>query len=549
LIIALLVILAGSTWTATAVEGPFPLIYHYEERGEIEVITSLAAYLFSIEEAELRSVYLYYETWGAAGGELMPGTATSLVQVDPAAIGDSAPILKEDRPILRRLMSLRLSFPLNSFIAYREFAPGATYPFAFEGQESPFELARAEIGDDGIAVVEFTGTVGEVAVVKRFIFEDNPYYTVDVEIETTHAGTDDIELRMRGAGFTPGERGPTLVYLFDGVRSEIARERGTYARFEGLGLVTKGTVLFLASDGSAGLAPFVSPTTDVSARFGVSWTVSPGTLTQSFRLYGGRRRFLLMEAAGLEEVDDPGTMARLIVPVVRFLNLLYRATGNFGWAIILFTILTRVLLYPLMRKQYHSMARMQKLQPKLKKIQARYSDDRQLQQQKLMELYKREGVNPLGGCLPMLVQLPLLILLWRAIFYSSEQMHLSPGFLWLADLSVRDPYYILVILTTAVMLIQQRMMTPMTADAGGSSKLMGYIFPLFMAVFFASFPAGLWLYYFLTTVLQVGQQAIVNWEIARSDTGTAAMEEPIDVEMEEEEEEGDDEREAGDGQG
>ncbi|UCF10088.1 MAG: membrane protein insertase YidC [Candidatus Bipolaricaulota bacterium] len=549
LVATLLVLAVGIGWTAAAVEGPFPLIYHYEQRGEVEVITSLAAYLFSIDEAELRSVYLYYETWGAAGGELMPGTTTSLVQVDPDAIGDSVPILKEDRPILRRLMALRLSFPLNSFIAQREFAPGASYPFAFDGQDAPFTLSRAEIREDGIAVIEFSGAVAGVNVVKRFLIEDTPYYTVDVEIETTNPGTEDVELRMSGAGSTPGDRGPTLVYLFDGVRSEIARERATYARFEGLGLVSKGTVLFLASDGSAGLAPFVTPTTDVSARFGVTWAAAPGTQTQSFKLYGGRRRFLLMEAAGLEEVDDPGTMARLIVPVVRFLNLLYRTTGNFGWAIILFTILTRVLLYPLMRKQYHSMARMQKLQPKLKKIQERYRDDRQLQQQKLMEMYKREGVNPLGGCLPMLVQLPLLVLLWRAIFYSSEQMHLSPGFLWLADLSVRDPYYILVILTTAVMLIQQRMMTPMSADAGGSSKLMGYIFPLFMAVFFASFPAGLWLYYFLTTVLQVGQQAIVNWEIARSDTGAAAVGEPIGDAEEEQGEEADDQREAGDGQG
>jgi len=119
-----------------------------------------------------------------------------------------------------------------------------------------------------------------------------------------------------------------------------------------------------------------------------------------------------------------------MIPVIQFLGMLYRATGNYGWAIILFTILTRVVLFPLMRKQYHSMAKMQKIQPKLKRIQERFKDDRQLMQQKMMELYRKEGVNPMGGCLPMLVQLPILILIWRAILHSGELIHLSPGFLW-----------------------------------------------------------------------------------------------------------------------
>ena len=124
----------------------------------------------------------------------------------------------------------------------------------------------------------------------------------------------------------------------------------------------------------------------------------------------------------------------------------------------------------------------------------------------------------------MVIQLPILILLWKAILYSAEQIHLSPGFLWLSDLSLRDPYFILVILTTAVMILQSRLMTPMTASEGsGSQKYMGYIFPLFMAVFLYNFPAGLWLYYFLTTILQVGQQYFVNWELARAEGGPVTV--------------------------
>ena len=118
----------------------------------------------------------------------------------------------------------------------------------------------------------------------------------------------------------------------------------------------------------------------------------------------------------------------------------------------------------------------------------------------------------------MFVQLPILVLLWKAILYSATQIHFSPGFLWVSDLSLRDPYFILVILTTAVMILQQKMMTPMTTgDTKGSQKYMGYMMPIFMAVFLYNFPAGLWFYYFLTTVLQVGQQYFVNWEMAKAE--------------------------------
>jgi len=153
----------------------------------------------------------------------------------------------------------------------------------------------------------------------------------------------------------------------------------------------------------------------------------------------------------------------------------------------------------------------------------------------------------MGGCLPMFIQLPILILLWKAILYSGEQIHLSPGFLWLSDLSLRDPYFILVILTTLVMILQQKLMTPMTAgEGGGSQKYMGYIFPVFMAVFLYNFPAGLWLYYLLTTLLQVGQQYFVNWEMAQAEGGAGAVSVPVSAESQATAE--DDQEDDGDGQ-
>lgn len=154
--------------------------------------------------------------------------------------------------------------------------------------------------------------------------------------------------------------------------------------------------------------------------------------------------------------------------------------------------------------------------PKLKKLQEKYKDDRQTLQQQMMELYRQEKVNPLGGCLPLILQFPILILLWQAIMHSAELIHVSPGFLWLRDLSQPDPYYIMIVLATGAQLLQQwltqrRMPEPPT----GGTQMIGWVFPIVMALLFLSFPAGLWWYWLLATVFQIGQQFIFDLEMAR----------------------------------
>ena len=233
-----------------------------------------------------------------------------------------------------------------------------------------------------------------------------------------------------------------------------------------------------------------------------------------------------MQEAGIQALDRPGLGAKVMIPVIQFIDLLFGATGNYGWAIILFTILTRLLLWPLMNKQMHSMARLQRLQPKMKRIQERFKDDKALLQQRLMELYKKEGINPMSGCLPMVIQLPIIFVIWRAILYAAERIHLSPGFLWMPDLSLYDPYFVLVVLTTAIMIWQQWKLTPQTgSDGAPGTKYFGYVFPVLMAILLWKFPAGLWLYYLLTTAAQAAQQAIVNQQLARSDRLAAATSE------------------------
>ncbi|MBN1859703.1 membrane protein insertase YidC [Candidatus Bipolaricaulota bacterium] len=516
---ALLLLLAGAAnvWAGESI----PEVYSSEDRNEIEIVTSIASYVFATDTGDLKSVFLHFVPYGSKVEEIVPGTDTTLQLVNIDSIGDDVAVLKQDRPILRPITRLDFSFPLLSYTgsrAYEQIAGG--FPMALRVAEEPvaFELGNIRTIEPATLVIEFIGEAAGVSVVKRYTIVDDPSYTVGLEIDTTNPGADPVDLRLAVSEYdVSGSR--ELVYLFDGERSSAALAPGTYGTFGGVGLLSKTATFFLRVD-SLDVMPFRELGTDASVAVGVAFSAESGSFTRSFVLYAGRRRLLIMEGAGLGAVDNPGTGARMIGAAVRLLEWLKDVTGNYGWALILFTILTRIVMFPLMRKQFRSTAKMQRMQPKLKKIQDTYKDQPQILQQRMMELYKKEKISPLGCFIPTLLQFPILILLWRAITYSAEAMHLSSGFLWIADLSLRDPYYIFIVLTTAAMILQQRLMSPQASgagDAAAASKKFGYIFPVMMAVFFASFPAGLWLYYFLSTLFGIGQQLFINWELARAD--------------------------------
>ncbi len=495
-------LLTGVCATATEPE----ITYEEAQREgfrELIVTTPLANYLFSEDGGTLRSVLLTFAPYGSKVQELVYGTTTDA----------------------------------TSFA--RRYTADAEFPFALrgDGTEGTYVLGSPEWTESGGLIVTLNGELDGYVVSKRFTLEPDALYSMNCEIEITpRADGTENELAMTVQKFIPQTKGRELTYLFDDEPSPALLATGSYFSFGGLGLLDKNVVFFLIPEEGTTVVPFSEATASGSWRFGATLD---GSDTTSFRftLYSGRRRYLLMQAAGIEVLDEPGIGSRAMVVVIKFLNILYRYTGNYGWAIILFTLMTRIILFPLMRKQYHSIAKTQRIQPRLKRIQERYKDDRQLMQQKTLEIYKKEGVNPMGGCLPMLIQLPIIFVIWRAMLYASEQIHLSPGFLWIPDLSVHDPLFILVIVTTAIMIVQQKFMSPMGAgETKGIQKYMGYFFPLMMGVLLWRFPAGLWLYYLLTTAAQVGQQAIVNWEMARADGGAVSIppaEDDLDVEMEE----------------
>ena len=465
---------------------------------ELLVTTPLGNYVFSEDGGTLRSILLTFAPYGSDVAELIAGTTT------------------------------------NADTLTRAYLVNAEFPFdlLYEGVTFEYTLAEPVYTDSGAIVVELRGEGGGITVVKRFKIEPDALYTLTAELEISSGEMLSDPLHLVLSNYTPTEKGRQLVYLFDDEPGSAQLAPGSYFLFEGLGLMDDEIVFFLSSDETESVSPFAELTDAGTRRIGVQVPVTTGTSTYRFTLYGGRRRYISMEAAGIEALDQPGVFGRAMVYVIRLLNWLYKYTGNYGWSIILFTIMMRLLLFPLMRKQYHSMARIQQIQPRLKRIQARYKDNKEEMQKKTLEVYRKEKVNPMSGCFPMVIQLPIIIIIWRALLYASEQIHLSPGFLWVPDLSLHDPYFILVIVTTLIMLLQQYFMSPMTTtDTKGPQKYMGYFFPLLMAFLLWRFPAGLWLYYLLTTAAQVGQQAFVNWEMARASGGQVSLpdDEFIDV--------------------
>lgn len=207
---------------------------------------------------------------------------------------------------------------------------------------------------------------------------------------------------------------------------------------------------------------------------------------------------------------DYGMLTLLADPLFWLLEKVHSFVGNWGWAIIIVTLLIKLLFYKLTETSGRSMAKMRNLQPRLKALQERYKDDRQKLSEAMMDLYKREKVNPAAGCLPILVQMPFFLAFYWVLLESVE-MRQAPFMLWINDLSSRDPLFILPILMGGAMLAQQQL-NPAPADPV-QAKVMR-ILPIVFTVFFAFFPAGLVLYWFTNTILGVAQQWQINRVVA-----------------------------------
>ncbi|OOG23483.1 membrane protein insertase YidC [Thioalkalivibrio denitrificans] len=240
-------------------------------------------------------------------------------------------------------------------------------------------------------------------------------------------------------------------------------------------------------------------------------TAEPGestTFTSRFWVGPKLQEQLRAVTPGLELTVDYGILSFLAKPLFWVLDKIHDFVGNWGWSIIILTLLIKLVFYKLSETSYRSMARMRAVQPKMMQLKERYGDDKQRMNQALMELYKKEKINPLGGCLPILVQIPVFIALYWVLLESVE-LRQAPWILWIQDLSTRDPFFVLPLLMGATMIAQYKL-NPAPMDPVQQKLMMAL--PVVFTVFFAFFPAGLVLYWFVNNLLSIAQQ----WYITRN---------------------------------
>lgn len=240
-------------------------------------------------------------------------------------------------------------------------------------------------------------------------------------------------------------------------------------------------------------------------------TVVPGTaVTASAKLYLGPKiqSDLSVLSDGLDLTVDYGWLWWIGQPLFKFLNFLHGVLGNWGLAIIFVTIMVKLALFPLSNAQYRSFGKMRKLQPKIEALKERYGDDKQAFGQAMMEMYKTEKVNPLGGCFPLLLQMPVFFALYSVLSESVEMRH-APFYGWIHDLSAMDPYYVLPVLMGISMFITQKLQPVSPTMDPMQQKIMQFM-PVMMTVFFIWAPSGLVLYWFMNNLLSIFQQWFIT---------------------------------------
>jgi YidC/Oxa1 family membrane protein insertase len=233
-----------------------------------------------------------------------------------------------------------------------------------------------------------------------------------------------------------------------------------------------------------------------------------GSQTFQIRCYCGPKQISYLRKAGmkLENIVDYGWFSFIAVPLLEGMKFLYRYIPNYGWVIIIITIVIRIIFFPLNAKSMKSMKKMQALQPKIKELKDKYKNDKQKMNIEMMALYKKNDVNPMGGCLPMLIQIPILFALFRLLPITIEFRH-QPFIFWIRDLTAKDPYYVTPILMGISMIYQQKL-SPTSVDPKQAQIMM--FMPIIFTFLFLNFSSGLVLYWLTSNILAIGQQYLMN---------------------------------------
>ncbi len=412
-------------------------------------------------------------------------------------------------------------------------AGGATAPShrdAFSYESTEYQLSE---GEETLVVPLLWRDENGVEVIKRYTFSRGSY-SVAVDTEVRNGSTEEWRAHpyrqlQRGE---PGQEASMFMYTYTG--GVIYSEEEKYEKVEfddmresdlkrnitgGWAAMIQHYFLGAWVPGAEDRNSYYSKSAEggryILGMFSPEMRVAPGeSATNGATLYVGPKIQDKLEslAPGLELTVDYGILTIIAKPLFWLLQLIHGVIGNWGWAIILLTVLIKAAFYKLSAASYKSMAQMRKLQPKLQALKERHGDDRQAMGEQMMKLYREEKINPLGGCLPILVQIPVFIALYWMLMESVE-LRQAPFMLWIQDLSIADPYFVLPIIMGATMLIQHKL-NPTPMDPMQAKVMM--VLPIVFTFFFLFFPAGLVLYWVVNNTLSIAQQYYITRVVVKA---------------------------------
>jgi len=405
--------------------------------------------------------------------------------------------------------------------------PNHKTPMKFIGNDKQLKLA------DGAAELTLrfeSPEAGGVRLNKIYTLKRGSY-VLDVRHEIVNAGGQPVSPELYVQLVRDGNKPPdasTFVSTFTGPAFYTDAKRYQKVDFSD---IEKGKAEFAhsSSDGwmamvqhyfaSAWLLPDGKPRTNFARKIegnlyaagmiAATGALEPGsTLTLDARLFIGpqEEKTLAGIATGLELLKDYGMFAVISKPLYWLLDKLHGLLGNWGWSIVALVLLLKILFYPLNAKAYSSMAKMKAINPKIMEMRERLKDNPRQMQTEMMRIYREEKANPMGGCLPMVVQIPVFIALYWVLL-SSVEMRGAPWMLWIQDLSAKDPYFILPVIMTLTTLLQTAL-NPLPPDPM-QAKMM-WLMPLMFSVMFFFFPSGLVVYWITNNILTIAQQWIIN---------------------------------------
>lgn len=385
-------------------------------------------------------------------------------------------------------------------------------------------------GKDSVVLRLESAEVGGVKLVKTFTFKRG-VYTVGVTHEIINVGnapvTPQVYLQLvrdgshvtGGAAFTPSFTGPAVYNdktKFQTIKFEdIDKGKVDIEKQAGDGWVAMVQHYFASAwlvNEAGNREFFVRKLPDQTYASGMLFTLptlAPGaTATQQATLFAGpqEEKKLAVLAPGLERVKDYGKLTILAEPLFWLLDKIHGLIGNWGWTIVALVVLLKVALYWLNASAYKSMARMKAVAPRINEMKERLKDKPQEMQQEMMKIYREEKINPIGGCLPIFLQMPIFMSLYWVLL-STVEMRQAPWMLWITDLSVRDPFFILPLLMMASSLFQV-WLNPPAADP--VQQKMMWIMPVAFGIMFFVFPSGLVLYWLTNNILSIAQQWLIN---------------------------------------